>query len=233
MSYNKQLGSVLELLHLKLVEKDNFLYVLNLANEELSKVHNADRGLKFDFKIDDKNYNCEYNDRAIVVSNDQDESITISKEGIIYQRKNEGSSYNRTFAILSDKLITFYQNEDDLATSIKTYFGFGRMEKSTTLIDNGSYKEDITVEDVDDIPTEKHVIRKYNAEGSMVTGSLFDVRLEVPVQDYIKNELATNSVVSSTINQMNDFIPNLVTYCSYGITLVSQLLNIVNTGNQK
>ncbi len=234
MSYNTQLGSVFSLLHLKLIERDNFLYVLNLSNEELSKVTNERNGLRFDFRMNDTNYSCSYNNHFIAISNDNNESISFTGGGVFYQKKNDNSPYNKSFVILSDDLITFYQaDEKGYAASLKTEYGFKRMEKSITIEDNGCLKEDIIVENVDGVPTEKHRIRKYDEEGKMLTGKLFDVTLDIKVEDYIKNELLTNPIVNDSLSQLENFIPNSVNYCSYSMPLINQLLLLIKEQKNK
>lgn len=217
MFRNKQLIDVVKLLDLKILIKDDNYYLLDVDNNP-SIIQKLDEKYSSSFNKNGSSYFIEITEKNICISTDKNEKLSINKNSLSFEEKEDNGYYNKAYILFNDSFVSFYDNstDDDLTTSlqIKISNDADYMEKSITLKNGGEFKEKIIVQDVDNVPIVNHKIRKYNNNGRLVTGSTFDEYLDYSVNEYINNEISNCELIKCSIDKLESILPGVINYFS-------------------
>jgi len=211
----KNLKNVLSLMGASIIKKDNKMYIYDSVNDTIEPISSYKGQYTFSINRDDDSYHFSYGYNGIKITKGQEE-VKFSSEGVSYSRKGNNSKYNDTYVMVNSLRATFYIKDelDDGYTEqgIKVSSNLKNLKKSITIDDNGTYKEDITNKEKDDKDVYSHVIRRYNNEGTLTSGTLFDEDILVPLDEFIKEQVAKSEEVHTSFERFNNFIPGIGSY---------------------
>ena len=218
MEITNNLRNILNLLNATIVKRDNKLFIYDNESDTMERIERDN--IKYSFKIDRENgtYHISYGYNGINITKDT-EQVNFSSEGIVYSSRGKNSRYNDVYAKIDTISTNFYEMNDIdgiyIEESIKSDTDLRYIKKSRTIKKDGEvFKEDIDIREKEDIQVIHHTERKYNDKGSLVTGTLYDEYLQVPVEVYVYDELANSEVFRKTFDKLNSFIPGIGYYCA-------------------
>ena len=218
MEITSNLRNVLNLINATIIKRDNILYIYDNQLDTMERIEHT--GNTYSFKVDRENgtYNFSYGYNGINITKGP-EQVNFSSEGIVYSRREENSRYNDTYAKIDTLSTNFYEmnNIDGIHTedSIKSDTDLRYLKKSHTIHRDGEeLKEDIDIREKAGVKFIHHVERKYNNKGALVTGTMFDEGLQVPVEVYVYDEFANSEVFRRVFDRFNSFIPGIGYYCA-------------------
>ena len=228
MFNNEQLEDILILLNIKIIQRDGKYYALDNKTGSISKVQLNKDDNTFSFIREDINYNISFNNNVISISNDNQERVLITKNEISYHEKEDNGEYNKSYIFIDSSYLTFYNkiNNEDInsSLSIKVYTDLDYMKKSCTINNGSIYKEDVIIVTEEDKPVAKYNKRKYSEAGSLITGTLYNEYLQVPISEYIRDELVNSELVNESLDKLDNMIPGLCNYCANNNSLLQTII---------
>ena len=226
MCNNEQLEDILILLNIKIIQRDGKYYALDNKTGSISKVQLNKDDNTFSFIREDINYNISFNNNVISISNNNQERVLITKNEISYQNKEDNGEYNKSYVSINLSNLTFYNNNDDInnSLSIKVSTGLDYMKKSSTINNGVTYKEDVVIYTEEDEAVAKYNKRKYSESGSLIAGTLYNEYLQVPISEYIKDELVNSDLVNESLEKIDNMIPGLCNYCVNNNSLLQTII---------
>ena len=218
MEITNNLRNILNLLNATIVKRDNKLFIYDSESDTMERIERDNN--QYRFKIDRENgtYHISYGYNGINITKDT-EQVYFSSEGIVYFSRGKNSRYNDTYVKIDTLNTNFYESKDvdgiNIEESIKSDTDLRYTKKSRTIKKDGEvFKEDIDIREKEGIKVIHHTERKYNDKGSLVTGTLYDEYLQVPVEVYVYDELANSEVFRGAFDKFNNFIPGIGYYCA-------------------
>lgn len=221
-------GDILNLLGYELVVHSRDFYAVDQNNQYIP-LGKAEDHFRLATEINGKTTLIQFNDQQLRITNDNGESIRLTKDELTYEEKKKDSVYNQAFISMHNRVLNYYYNEQvdndtETSTSVKIY-GNDRMKKSISIkTSKGTKSEDIDYSIFEDLPGEKHIIRNYGSEGKMTGGSTYTETLLVPISEKIKEEFG-NETITTTLQKLDEFIPGFCEYYSGINPLFNNLYN--------
>ena len=218
MEITSNLRNVLNLINATIIKKNNMFYIYDNNQDIMERIDRSDN--KYSFKLERENgtYLFSYSYNGITITKDR-ERLSITGEGIVYTDRMNNARYNKTYVSINSMNTNFYERNDFdggfIEDSIKVDSDLRYIKKSHTICQDGdTYKKDIDIKEKDGIKHIHNVSRKYNSKGSLVTGTIIDEDLQVPVEVYAYDEFANSEVLKTAFDKFNNFIPGIGYYCA-------------------
>ncbi len=211
-----KINKILNSLNLEVVEKNKVYYMLDNNKLSILNVHN--NLYEYSFTRDDIDYHIQFNNSKVIINNSKNERLTISNNEVMYEEKEEDSIYNKNTFAMSGNAINFYKKErmdqGYKSLSIKVhchdnYFSYLKVSETTGL--DGTFKKDFIVDKEKNQTIRTNLTRKYNEQGSQITGSVQREEISSPINDYILQQLEEVTIIEELLDQINNFVPDITT----------------------
>ncbi len=233
MPNNVQLIKILNLFKLDYYEKNGKEFILDSKTEETA-VLETDGKNGYKFNIGD--IRCYFNE-SLVVLDMNDVEFVINGMDVSYLRTDlDTQCVTKSFNFNNDA-VSFYSSNDATSSSLTFYYdndsNIYRMRKAESFTDNlGVSKEDLDFYSENNNHV-KHIIRRYDLNGKMVTGFSFVKTSDVPISDCIYDQIKTNTTILEIIDEMESNIPGIIDFCNKINPIMKNIIAKVGKTYQK
>ena len=156
------------------------------------------------------------NDKELKINTMNGANFVFNDKEFYYYVADNNTTFNKEAINLTDASLAFYEKyPSDLGIEsfgIRASYKDGKfyyLKKSEDFTLNSTLKKDYLIRDNKGLTEVTYMTRKYNEEGSQITGSLQKEQLDEPINDYIENQIKNHFIVNSLMTKIENIIPGI------------------------